>query len=223
MRGQMDHSLHVVVKEVLAAADLSLDDIVSWGGQVRYDPGLPNNPNRLGAAQRGEVDMIIDEAVRSWVNNAAGSGIRILPLDEAMLTRLEGLGFRRAVISQAELSQTTGRRAVAGFQRVHRLYARECCGYYRDVNLCRSGGEERRDRMARTRASASRPHVPRYRGWTARYSAACRRRTVLARARLSFLIARVNWLILKQARRRMLWKTTPISLCCSPSRVEAVA
>ena len=101
MRGQMDHSLHVVVKEVLSAADLSLDDIVSWGGQVRYDPGLPNNPNRLGAAQRGEVDMIIDEAVRSWVNDAAGSGIRILPLDEAMLTRLEGIGFRRAVISQA--------------------------------------------------------------------------------------------------------------------------
>ncbi len=101
MRGQMDHSLHVVVKEVLAAAGFSLEEIASWGGQVRYDPGLPSSPNRLGAAGRGEVDMIIDEAVRGWVNRAAGSGFRILALDEPMLTHLEGLGFRRAVIPKA--------------------------------------------------------------------------------------------------------------------------
>lgn len=45
--------------------------------------------------------MIIDEAVRGWVNRAAGSGFRILALDEPMLTHLEGLGFRRAVIPKA--------------------------------------------------------------------------------------------------------------------------
>ncbi|MGH7927215.1 MAG: TAXI family TRAP transporter solute-binding subunit [Candidatus Binatia bacterium] len=101
MRGQMDHSLHVVVGEVISAAGFSLADVVSWGGQVRYDPGLPNNPNRLGAAQRGEVDMIIDEAVRSWVDDAAGSRMRVLPLDEMILRPLEGLGFRRAIIPKA--------------------------------------------------------------------------------------------------------------------------
>jgi hypothetical protein len=98
MRGQTDHSLHMVVNEVLSAVGFSLADLMSWGGQVRYDAGLPNNPNRLGAAQRGEVDMIIDEAVRSWVNDAAGSGMRILPLDETTLTHLEGIGFRRALL-----------------------------------------------------------------------------------------------------------------------------
>ena len=41
IRGQMDHSLHLVVKEVLSAAGFSLDDVVSWGGQIRYDAGLP--------------------------------------------------------------------------------------------------------------------------------------------------------------------------------------
>jgi hypothetical protein len=64
MRGQMDHSLHLVVKEVFSAAGFLLDDVVSWGGQVRYDAGLPNSPTRLGAVQRGEVDMLIAEAVR---------------------------------------------------------------------------------------------------------------------------------------------------------------
>jgi NMT1-like family len=101
IRGQMDHSLHLVVKEVLSAVGFSLDDVVSWGGQVRYDPGLPNSPTRLGAVQRDEADMIIDEAVRSWVNAAAESDMRILPFDEPLLEQLEELGFRRAMISKA--------------------------------------------------------------------------------------------------------------------------
>jgi TRAP-type uncharacterized transport system substrate-binding protein len=105
IRGQMDHPLHLVVKEVLSAAGFSFDDVISWGGQVRYDPGLPNSPTRLGAVQRGEADMIIDEAVRSWVNPAVESDMRILPFDEPLLERLEELGFRRAVIPQANYNK----------------------------------------------------------------------------------------------------------------------
>ncbi len=105
MRGQMDHSLHLVVKEVLSAAGFSLDDVVSWGGQVRYDAGLPNSPTRLGAVQRGEVDMIIDEAVRSWIDAATESDMGVLPLDEPLLERLEELGFRRAVIPKARYTK----------------------------------------------------------------------------------------------------------------------
>jgi hypothetical protein len=101
LRGQRDHALHPIVNEVLKAAGFSLDDIVSWGGQIRYDDGLPKNDNRLGAVARGEVDMVIDEAVRGWINGAAGDGMRALPLDEAMLAKLESIGFRRAVISKS--------------------------------------------------------------------------------------------------------------------------
>jgi TRAP-type uncharacterized transport system substrate-binding protein len=101
IRGQMDHSLHLVVKEVLSAAGFSFNDIISWGGQIRYDAGLPNSPIRLGAVQRGEVDMIIDEAVRSWLDPAIKSDMRILPFDEPLLEHLEELGFRRAMISKA--------------------------------------------------------------------------------------------------------------------------
>ncbi len=101
LRGQRDHALHPVVNEVLRAAGFSLDDIVSWGGQVRYDDGLPQNDNRLGAVARGEVDMVIDEAVRGWINFAAGNGMRALPLDEPMLAQLEAIGLRRAVIAKS--------------------------------------------------------------------------------------------------------------------------
>jgi hypothetical protein len=101
LRGQKDHALHPVVDEVLKAAGFSLDDIVSWGGQVRYDDGLPQTDNRLGAVARGEVDMVIDEAVRGWLNSAAGNGMRALPLDEPMLAELEAIGLRRAVIPKS--------------------------------------------------------------------------------------------------------------------------
>ena len=98
MRGQKDHGLHAIVHEVLKTAGFSLEDIVSWGGQVRYDDGLPQNDNRLGAVARGEVDLVIDEAVRGWVNSAAAADMRVLPLEESMLARLEAIGLRRAVI-----------------------------------------------------------------------------------------------------------------------------
>jgi TRAP-type uncharacterized transport system substrate-binding protein len=101
LRGQKRHSVHLVVKEVLAQAGITLDDLVSWGGQVRYDEGMPDGRNRLGAAQRGEVDAIFDEAVKRWTNQALDAGMRFLPLEEEHITRLEEAGFRRATLSKA--------------------------------------------------------------------------------------------------------------------------
>ena len=40
LRGQPDHSLHIITNHVLAAAGFSLDDIATWGGEVRYDRGM---------------------------------------------------------------------------------------------------------------------------------------------------------------------------------------
>jgi TRAP-type uncharacterized transport system substrate-binding protein len=107
LRGQRDHALHPVVNEVLAAAGFSLEDVASWGGQVRYDDGLPMKDNRFGAMQRGEVDMIVDEAVRGWANAALDAGMRILPLDEAILIKMEALGLRRAVMPRARYPKLT--------------------------------------------------------------------------------------------------------------------
>jgi TRAP-type uncharacterized transport system substrate-binding protein len=102
LRGQKRHSVHLVVKEVLAQVGITLDDIISWGGAVRYDAGMPDGRNRLGAAQRGEVDAIFDEAVKRWTDQALDAGMRFLPLEEEHIERLEEIGFRRAVLSKEE-------------------------------------------------------------------------------------------------------------------------
>ncbi len=100
LRAQADHSLHVIVKHVCAVAGFSLDDIVSWGGEVRYDAGMAYGANRIGAMQRGEIDAIFDEGASAWGNMALALGMNFLSLDEALLKGLESVGLRRGLIEQ---------------------------------------------------------------------------------------------------------------------------
>ena len=75
LRAQSDHSLQVIIKHVCAAAGFTLDDIVSWGGQVRYDAGMAYGQNRIGAVHRGEIDAIFDEGASAWGNMALELGM----------------------------------------------------------------------------------------------------------------------------------------------------
>jgi TRAP-type uncharacterized transport system substrate-binding protein len=102
LRGQPDHSLHIIVDHVLAAAGFSLNDIVSWGGEVRYDAGMAYGNNRIGAVHRGEIHAIFDEGASTWGNMALELGMSFLPLEEALLERLEAAGLRRAGIEKKD-------------------------------------------------------------------------------------------------------------------------
>ena len=100
LRGQSDHSLQVIIDHVCDAAGFTLDDIVNWGGEVRYDAGMAYGGNRLGAVHGGEIDAIFDEGASAWGNMALESGMAFLSLDEAILQRLESVGLRRGVIEK---------------------------------------------------------------------------------------------------------------------------
>jgi TRAP-type uncharacterized transport system substrate-binding protein len=100
LRGQRDHSLEIIVNHTMAAAGFTLADLISWGGEVRYDNGMPYGDNRIGAVRRGEIHAIFDEGVSSWGNMALALGMRFLPLGESLLQRLESLGLRRSDIEK---------------------------------------------------------------------------------------------------------------------------
>jgi TRAP-type uncharacterized transport system substrate-binding protein len=108
LRGQPDHSLHVITNHVLSAAGCSLDDIVSWGGEIRYDAGMPYGANRIGAVQRGEIDAIFDEGASTWGNMALELGMTFLALGEDLLPRLEKVGLRRGLIERTNFPKLTG-------------------------------------------------------------------------------------------------------------------
>jgi TRAP-type uncharacterized transport system substrate-binding protein len=102
LRAQSDHSLQVIVKHVCAAAGFTLDDIVSWGGQVRYDAGMAYGQNRMGAVHRGEIDAIFDEGASTWGNMALELGMTFLSFPEMILQSLEKLGLRRGLIEKKD-------------------------------------------------------------------------------------------------------------------------
>ena len=102
LRGQPDHSLHIIIDHVLAAAGFTLSDIVSWGGEVRYDAGMAYGNNRIGAVHRGEIHAIFDEGASTWGNMALELGMRFLSLDEPLLQSLEAVGLRRAMIEKRD-------------------------------------------------------------------------------------------------------------------------
>jgi TRAP-type uncharacterized transport system substrate-binding protein len=105
LRGQSDHSLLVIINHVCAAAGFTLDEIIEWGGQVRYDAGMPYGDNRIGAVHRGEIDAIFDEGVSAWGNMALELGMTFLSLGEPLLQRLESVGLRRGVIEKKNFTK----------------------------------------------------------------------------------------------------------------------
>jgi TRAP-type uncharacterized transport system substrate-binding protein len=102
LRGQRDHSVHLITNQVLSTLGFTLDDITSWGGEVRYTSQLPNGPDRLGAVERGEIEAIFDEAMPTFGARALDLGMRFLPLDEGHLSQLEQIGLQRVAITNDE-------------------------------------------------------------------------------------------------------------------------
>ena len=102
LRKQPGHSTHFYIKHILNAAGFSLDDIKSWGGEIRYDAFIPQASERLGAIERGEIDAVFDEAINRWIYKALDHGIRPLSLDGPLLAKLEEIGFRRGVIPKVD-------------------------------------------------------------------------------------------------------------------------
>ena len=98
LRGQRDHSVHLVANKVLEVYGYSFDDIERWGGVVRLDDEFPNGPNRIEAVARGEIDAVWDEALGMFGTRALDLGMRFLPVDEPQLQQLEGMGLRRVAI-----------------------------------------------------------------------------------------------------------------------------
>ena len=100
LRGPRENSVPLVANEICKAHGFTLDDVVSWGGEVTYNRPLPGA--RLPGVLHGESDAIFDEAVRQWVNEGAAASMRFLEPSEDALAKLEGLGLRRGVVLKSD-------------------------------------------------------------------------------------------------------------------------
>jgi TRAP-type uncharacterized transport system substrate-binding protein len=96
-RGIPDHCIHIMLDHVAEAAGFSFAAMTTWGGELRREGGLPTPGGaKFDAIKRGAIDAIFDEGADEWLEEALDLGLRILPLREASLGKLEAIGYRRA-------------------------------------------------------------------------------------------------------------------------------
>jgi TRAP-type uncharacterized transport system substrate-binding protein len=99
MRTQRDHPLHLVFDHMMEAAGFSREQLLSWGGEVRYDGG-PRVPKEQAIANG--ANAVCDEAIGIWLERGLASGLRVLSLAEPTIQRLEAMGYRRGVLARAK-------------------------------------------------------------------------------------------------------------------------
>lgn len=100
VRGDALHALRGIIGDVLVATGCTNAVSLEPGG------GIPAPDSaKFRALVAGELDGIFDEGAGEWLGAALEAGMQVLALDEAALTRLEALGYRRGRLERTRFPQ----------------------------------------------------------------------------------------------------------------------
>lgn len=97
VKEDVTHSTRVFIDQALSFYGFSLTDIEKWGGRLNLT-GAPNDPRRMEALERGELDAIFDEGLIVWFEQALERDMRLVQLEPSHFEYLAKLGWRRATI-----------------------------------------------------------------------------------------------------------------------------
>ncbi|HEY3919723.1 MAG TPA: TAXI family TRAP transporter solute-binding subunit [Stellaceae bacterium] len=94
VREDPTHSTHVLIDQLLSVHGFTLKDVESWGGKLVLCGG-PGDARRLDPTAKGEIDMIFDEGIKTWLPQSLEAGMVPLDLTEAEFKHLTDLGWRK--------------------------------------------------------------------------------------------------------------------------------
>jgi TRAP-type uncharacterized transport system substrate-binding protein len=99
VRGEAAHALQFILDDVLAASGSTRAQLEARGVRFKRTGGIPvaDSPKFVALAT-GELDGIFDEGVDEWLPAALDAGMNVFGLSEPAVTRLETLGYRRALL-----------------------------------------------------------------------------------------------------------------------------
>jgi len=100
----VDNTTHFTVGTILGCYGVSLASFKRWGSKIEEIP-RPSMPQRGDSIRKRKVNAVFDEGITSWLNGALDNDFELLPLEPAVIKRMEALGYRRAVIPQARYPQ----------------------------------------------------------------------------------------------------------------------
>jgi len=95
-----EDSTMFTVAAVLQAAGFTLEDIRRWGGEIHL-AARPSDPARRADIERGRVNAIFDEGIKSWARTALENGFRFLPVEGSILKHMAALGYRPTLMSKS--------------------------------------------------------------------------------------------------------------------------
>src|ERR1043166_1136780 len=88
------------VTAVMKAAGFTFANLRQWGGKIQ-SVTRPSHPDRRDALDKGTLNAIFDEGIKSWGQSAIDAGFRYLPVEGAILKRLTAIGYRPSVLPKS--------------------------------------------------------------------------------------------------------------------------
>jgi TRAP-type uncharacterized transport system substrate-binding protein len=107
VREDPTHSTLVLIDQAFSLHGFSLRDIESWGGRLVVC-GSPFDARRMEPLQRGELDAIFDEGIKTWLDEALACGLVPVELSAHEFEQLGRLGWRRVVLPKARFPRLSG-------------------------------------------------------------------------------------------------------------------
>jgi TRAP-type uncharacterized transport system substrate-binding protein len=85
---------------VMKAAGFTFADLRRWGGKIQ-SVTRPSHPDRRAALEKGTINAVFDEGIKSWGQSALDAGFRYLPVHGSMLKKLTAIGYRASVLPKS--------------------------------------------------------------------------------------------------------------------------
>lgn len=100
-RDLLESPVTFMVSAALKAAGFGFADIVKWGGKIQA-VSRPSHPDRRDGIEKGTVNAVFDEGIKSWGQTVLDHGFRYLPIEGAVLKKLKALGYRAGVVPKSQ-------------------------------------------------------------------------------------------------------------------------
>ena len=103
----VNNGTYYTISTILGLYGISFDKIKRWGGKVQ-ECGRPFSPERLKAITKRSINAVFDEGVSTpggWLDQALDSGFEIIPIEPAIVKKLEQMGYTRTVLPKSRYPQ----------------------------------------------------------------------------------------------------------------------
>ena len=99
-RDMTESPVTFMVHSALKAAGFTIEDLRRWGGKIQA-VSRPSHPDRRLGIEKGTINAVFDEGIKSWGQTALDHGFRYLPIAGPVLKRLKVMGYRPGTVPRS--------------------------------------------------------------------------------------------------------------------------